>query len=491
MDLTHNGRLKAYTSTQKFGLLGGIVLFFLIFFIIPIEGLSREGVGVLATLSLMATWWITEAINTGITGLIPLILFPITGALAAGPTAAAYGSTTIFMFFGGFAISIALERWNLHNRISLNIIKIIGTSMQRLILGLLVASGFISMWVSNTATILMLLPIALAIARKMNDLMALEGDYSDEDAHNFKKQAIFAVGFGATIGGSTTIIGTPTNMILSGFSSSLLGMQISFSSFLIFMLPFSLIQYAVSYFLLTKIFFQVKSKNLVNAKQLIQDEINKLGTMIFEEKATLTIFILTVFFWLTRTYLFKDVPGLDDMTISIAACVMFYIVPNKRGSRLLDADSIKKIPWSVVLMLMGGMAIAAGFTKTDLASYLGSLLLFFESSTPFVLTSIVSVFGLLITQIAPNTASSTILVPIAASIAGSINIHPFLLMLPAALATGFATTLPSGTPVMGIMYGSGEFHVKDLIKVGGSLAIVSLVLIIIFTSLFASSVFGL
>lgn len=482
---------KSYSTSQLVGLVLGIVSFIIIYFFLNIEGLSKEGVGVLATLALMAIWWISEAVNTGITGLLPLILFPLTQSMNASATAAAYGSTTIFMFFGGFAISLALERWNLHNRIALNIINIVGTSMNRLIIGLLIASGFISMWVSNTATILMLLPIATAIAKKIGKLMEAEENFDESDALKFMKQAIFAVGFGSTIGGSTTVIGTPTNMILSGFTLELLGFEMSFGSFFFFMLPFSIIQYSVTFVILTKLVYKTKIKKLDHAKDIILEEIRNLGPVSYEEKATFAIFIVTVFFWLTRTFLFNDVPGLSDMVISIVACVLFYVVPNKQGSRLLDADSIKDMPWAMILMLMGGMAVAAGFTSTDLATYLGSLLLFFENSSVIVLISIVAIFGFLMTQVAPNTASATILVPITASIATAINVNPLYLMLAAALSTGFATTLPSGTPVMGIMYGSGRFKISELVKVGGMLAIVSVVLVIIFTYTLAPLMFGI
>lgn len=469
---------SSYSTSQIIGLVLGIILFILINYVIPFDGLSKEGVGVLATLALMASWWLTEAVNTGITGLLPLVLFPLTGALSAGPTAAAYGSDTIFMFFGGFAISLALEKWNLHNRIALNIIKIVGTSINRLILGLLLSGGFISMWVSNTATILMLLPIASAIASKIDDLMKHEPGYSITDGKNFKKSAIFAIGFGAIIGGNGTLIGTPTNIILAGFTPQLIDYVMPFGNFLLFMIPVMALQYAMVYFMLTKMLFKINIKELKNAKEYIQSEINDLGSMKREEGITLLIFLITVFMWISRTFLFANVKTLSDTIISIIAAIAFYMIPAKNGGRLLNADSIKDFPWSVIIMLMGGMAIAAGFTKTGLASYLGNLLLVFEGQSLFVLIAIVGGFGLLMTQVAPNTATATILIPIAASIAKAMNIPPLYLMTAAALSTGYATTLPSGTPVMGIMYGTGDFKISELVKVGGLLAIVTEIFIV-------------
>lgn len=470
---------KSYPTGKLVGLILGIVLFLLINFVLPIEGLSQQGISVLATIALMATWWITEAIDTGITGLVPLVLFPLTQAMGASATAAAYGNNTIFMFFGGFAISLALERWNLHNRIALNIIKLVGTSINRLTLGLMVAGGFISMWVSNTATILMLLPIAIALAEKISELMKKENGYSEKDSVNFKKSAIFAVGFGAIIGGNTTIIGTPTNMLVSGFALSLLNIDLAFGNFMLFMLPISIAQYVLMAWVLTKVVYKINIKQISNAKSIITEEIEQLGEFKFEEKIVSVVFFITVFFWLSRTYLFANVAGLSDTVISIIACVALYSIPSKNfGQRILDADSIKRMPWNVVLMLMGGMAVAAGFTNTDLATYLGSLLLRFNNVSTFGLIVIISLAGLIMTQIAPNTASATILIPISASIAVTTGSNPLLLMMAAALSTGFATTLPSGTPLMGIMYGTGYFKVSELVKVGVILAIVSEILMV-------------
>ena len=483
---------KTYSTSQLLGLIAGIILFIVIYYVLPIDGLSHEGRGVLATLGLMAAWWISEAINTGITGLVPLVLFPLTGAMAAGPTAAAYGSNTIFMFFGGFAISLALERWNLHNRIALTIINAVGTSINRLILGLMFAGGFLSMWVSNTATILMLLPIATAIASNIKELMELEEDYTEKDGIDFKKAAIFAVGFGSIIGGSTTIIGTPTNMILSGFVTELLGYELPFGNFMFFMLPFSILQYLLMYFLLTRVVFKIRIKHLKNANVVIKKQLKDLGAPSYEEKIVFAVFLATVFMWVSRSYLFTNFTSLSDTVISIVACILLYTLPNReRGSRILDGDSIKDMPWGVVLMLMGGMAIAAGFTNTDLAQFLGNQLLAFESVSLFGMISIVALFGLVMTQLAPNTASATILIPIAASLATSISVDPLYLMMAAALATGFATTLPSGTPVMGIMYGTGEFTIGELAKTGGILAIASEVLIVLFIYFLAPVMFGI
>ena len=482
---------KPYTSGQLIGLITGIVLFVLINWIIPFDGLSPQGVGVLATLALMGSWWISEAINTGITGLLPLVLLPMLGALDAKATAASYGDNTIFMFFGGFAIALALERWNLHNRIALTIINLVGTSLNRLVVGILLAATFISMWVSNTATALMLLPIANAIGSKIAELLIEENADNADDARKFKKAVVMATGFGAIIGGSMTLIGTPTNISLASFSSSLINFEVPFAQFIVFEAPLALLQIVTAVFVLNKINYKTKTKKLAAGKEYIESEKVKLGSMGYEEKIVMTIFLMTIFFWISRTFIWQDlIPGLSDTVISIIAAIVLFLIPNKKGSRILDGDAVRKMPWAVILMLMGGMAIAAGFTQTDLAEWLGSQLLLFQGQSDFVLIMVVTAMALLVTQVAPNTATGTIMIPIAASIGQAVGMEPFYLMTAAALGSGFAATLPSGTPLMGIIYGQGDFEMKELIKIGIPFVLVSFVGIIVIVKFLVPVFFG-
>ena len=483
---------SSYTKGQFIGLITGILAFIIIYFLLPIDGLSKEGRGVLATLALVGCFWMTEAVDTGIAGLIPLVLFPLTQSLSASATAAAYGSNTVFMFFGGFAIALALEKWNLHNRIALSIINVVGTSMTKLIIGLMFSATFISMWVSNTATALMLLPIAQAIGSKISELIQKEENYSEKDCSNFRKSTIFAVGFGATIGGSLTLIGTPTNITLNGFVSEILGFEIPFAKFVLFEFPIAAVQFVITVFLLTKVFYKISMKEVKQGKEYVREEKEALGKMSYEEKIVSAIFIVTIFMWLTVTFIWEDIiPGMTDTIISIIACIILFIVPSKNTSgRILNGDSIKRMPWGVILMLMGGMAIAAGFTKTDLAQWIGNQLLSFQDQSALVVIAIVTFISLLVTQFAPNTATGTIMVPIAASLAQAININPLYLMTAAALGCGFAFTFPCGTPVMGIIYGTQEYKMSELVKVGISIVLASLVMIVLVVRFLIPVFFG-
>lgn len=483
---------KAYSTGQLIGLILGVVAFAAIQWVVPFDGLSPQGRAVLATLAIVGIWWISEALNTGITGLLPLVLFPMTGALTAGATAAAYGNNNIFMFFGGFAIALALEKWNLHNRIALTIINIVGTSLNRLIIGLMLSATFISMWVSNTATALMLLPIALAIGSKIEELLLSESEENARDAKKFKKSAVMAIGFGAIIGGSMTLIGTPTNISLASFSESLNGFNVPFAPFMLFELPIAIAQILVSIVVLNKVFYKTKVKQISQGKEFIQGELSKLGKMSTEEKIVLAVFASTIFMWVTLSFIWKPmIPGLSDTIISIIACVVLFMIPNTQGTRILNSDAVTKMPWSVILMLMGGMALAAGFTQTDLATWIGNQLLSFQDSSPFVLISIVTLLSLLVTQVAPNTATGTIMIPLAASVATAVGVEPFYLMTAAALGSGFAATLPSGTPLMGIIYGQGDFEMKELIKVGLAFVFISFIMIVLVVQFLLPIIFNI
>ncbi|WIV12293.1 SLC13 family permease [Proteiniborus sp. MB09-C3] len=472
---------SSYTTSQIVGLILGIVLFYLVYFVIPIEGLSKEGRGVLATLAIAGCWWMTEAVNSGIVGLIPLVLFPLTLTLSPEATAAAYGSNTIFMFFGGFSISLALEKWNLHNRIALSIINVVGTSMTKIIIGMMFASAFISMWVSNTATILMLLPIAQAIGSKITELMQKEGPYAEKDVSNFKKATILAAGFGSIIGGSITLIGTPTNIILSGFTTELLGFDLPFAQFSFFVFPIAVVQFVLMIFILTKVFYKIEARQVELGKTFILKELKALGELNHEEKIVSAVFIGTVFMWVTVSFIWKDIiPGISDTVVSVIACILLFLLPSRStGGRILEADSVKKIPWEVILMLEGGLAIAAGFTQTDLAQWIGNQLMSFQGQSEMIVIIGVTFLALLVTQFAPNTATGTIMIPIAASLANAMGMHPLPLMTAVAMGTGFACTLPSGTPLMGVLYGTGEFKMSEIIKVGLVLAIVSEIMVVL------------
>lgn len=459
-------------------------LLFAMTFVLPLAGLSFEGKVVLGTLLWVVTWWITEPMAAGATSLLPIVLLPIFGALDGVTTTKAYGDPLIFLFLGGFAIALALEKWNLHKRIALTVVRAFGGSTSGIVVGIILSSGFISMWVSNTATAMMLLPIGMAIADTVVNLMKQEGVYNEKDEHNFTTSIILGIAIGATVGGTATLIGTPPNLILAGLTKEITGFEIPFANWMLFAVPMCLILIGFSSLLMTKILFPLKVKKLEKAEEYIASELNALGRMGYEEKVVTVIFIVTVFFWLTRTFLWNDIiPGISDTMIAIFGGILLFLWPasKKHGGNILNSDSFSKMPWSVLLMIGGGLAVAAGFSGTDLASWIGLQLLALEGAPYIVILIAAGTLAIMMTQVAPNTATTTILVPIAASLAQAVGVNPIPIMAITAIGSGFAYMLPIGTPTFGVVYASGKIKMGDMIKAGFWIVLFALVLMIAFT----------
>lgn len=470
----------------------GPVLFGLIM-LLPLEGLSYEGKVVLATLVWTVAWWIAVPFSNGAVSLLPIVILPLLNALPAAATTKAYGDPLIFLFLGGFAIALALEKWKLHERIAISMINMFSGSTTGMIVGLLNASFFISMWVSNTATAMMLLPIGTAMAEKVVEMMREEEGYTEKDGKNFTTSIVLGIAIGATIGGSSTLIGTPPNLILAGLASQLYGIEIPFVSWMMFALPLTLILQAITLFVMTKFVFPVNIKKLTNGEAFITAEKEKLGKMSYEEKVVTGIFTFTIFMWVTRTFFWTDIfPGMNDTMIAIFAGLLIFAWPasKERGGKLLNADAFSKMPWAVLLMIGAGLAIAEGFQQTDLAQWIGNQLLTFQGAPYIVILVACAALALGLTQVAPNTASTTILVPIAAALAEAVGVDPIPVMTITALGAGFAYMLPIGTPTFGVVYASGKIEMNDMIKLGAIIVFVAFFLLIGFTYLVFPLIFG-
>ncbi|MDQ0271280.1 SLC13 family permease [Cytobacillus purgationiresistens] len=484
----------SYTKSQLVGLLLGPLLFLITIFLLPLPGLSESGRAVLAITLWVSTWWILEAMPLGITSLMPIILLPFMGAITGAEATASYGDPNIFLFLGGFAIALALEKWKLHERIALTIISFVGTSTSGLVYGFMFATGFLSMWISNVATVMMMIPIGTAIAFKVVELMKKEGTYTQEEDKKFTKSIVFAIGFGGIIGGSATLIGTPPNLILAGLIKEMYGIEISFAKWFIFAFPLTLILAIFAAFYLTKIAFPMKVKRLERGRQFVLDEKIALGRMTYEEKIVSFVFGFTAFMWLTRTFIWTDIiPGISDTMIAMTGAILLYLIPasKKNGGRILESDSLKHMPWDVLLLVGGGLAIAAGFSGTDLSNWIGSQLLLLEGTPYIIILAITTILTISITQIAPNTAITTIFVPIAATLALAINAHPLPLMTAAALGAGFAFMLPIGTPSQAIVFGTGKVTIMDMLRKGTWITILATILIITFVYFLFPVVFDL
>lgn len=472
---------KPYSRAQMVGLILGPALFILTMLFFQPEGLSPEGKAVLAATLWTATWWITEAIPIPATSLLPLILIPVTGAMDGADVASAYGNDIIFLFLGGFFIATAMEKWDLHKRIALFIISVIGTSIQRILLGFMAATGFISMWVSNTAAVMMMVPMGLAIIAQVANV--LKGDPGEKELPKFEKSLIFGIGYAGTIGGLGTLIGTPPNIILAGQLDQLFGVKLSFGTWMLFAVPVVVFMIFFTWIYLSKIAFKTSIKHLPGGKELIQNERGKLGKISYEEKMVGAVFLFAAFMWISRDFLWTEggiveIPGISDGMIAVLAAILLFSIPARAESRILSWKDSRDIPWGVLLLFGGGLAIAAGFTQTGLSDWLGKQLTVLDGLHLLIIISAATLLIMMLTEITSNTATATMILPVVAALAVALNIHPFALMIPCAMASNCAFMLPVGTPPNAIIFGTGKLKIIEMVKSGFWVNIVGTIIII-------------
>lgn len=333
------------------------------------EGMPESAYDVLCATIWIALWWVTEAVPIAVTALLPIVLFPLTGALDLSATTASYGHKYIFLYMGGFILAIAIEKWNLHKRMALHIIKLIGTNVKNIILGFMVATAFLSMWISNTATSVMMLPIGMSIVSQLKDNPSTIMD----ENKLFGKALMLSIAYSASIGGIATLIGTPPNLVFAGYIQEIYNIDISFFQWLKFGLPISIVLLIVSWFYLTHVAFKFKQKEFPGGKEEIQRLIADLGPMKREEKIVMSVFILTAICWITRSFILeKFLPGIDDTIIAIIAGItLFTLSSGKESKRIIHWKEAVKMPWGIILLFGGGMALASGFEVTGLAEWFG------------------------------------------------------------------------------------------------------------------------
>jgi sodium-dependent dicarboxylate transporter 2/3/5 len=476
-----NGSGRPYTNAQLTGLILGPLLFFIIYFFFSLEGLSSEGQAILACTVWIATWWVTEAIPIPATSLLPVILFPMAGGLDMGATTSAYGNDTIFLFLGGFVLALAMERWDLHKRIAITIISLMGTKPDRIVLGFMVATGFLSMWISNTATAMMMIPIGLAITYQVQE--ALKNDPTvdtTEGNFSFGKAIMLGIGYSASIGGMATLIGTPPNAILAGTARELFGYEISFAGWMLFGVPFAWALLFFAWYYLTKIAFRTKLDDLPGGKAIFDEEKRKLGNASYEEKVVFIVFIVTALSWITRSFILEEInPNINDTVIAIAAAIVLFLIPTKstKASHIMDWSAAVKLPWGVLLLFGGGLAIAAGFTSSGLSEWIGSQLNALQGVHIFIIILAVTALVNALTEITSNTATATMMFPIMAALALAVDVHPIVLMAAAGLSASCAFMLPVATPPNAVVFGTGYIKILDMAKAGFFLNIAAIVLV--------------
>lgn len=468
-----------YPIHKRIGLWLGIVLFAIVMALPNAEGLTTEGRRVAAVSLLMGVWWITEAIPIPATSLAPLALFPLLGIMDGKDLASSYGDSNIYLFAGGFFIAMAMQKWSLHERIALRILYRTGTNPHRLVLGFMLATAVISLWISNTATAMMMLPIGIAVIEQMRRRDAsLEGE-------NFGIAVMLGIAFAASIGGVGTLVGTPPNIVFVGIFSKLYpeAPKVGFGQWMTFGIPVVALLIPVSWLMLTRVQFPLKATGDFTAgRETIANRLRELGPMSRGELVVLIVWVLTALCWIFREDLklgLFTVPGwsrvlshpgfANDGTVAVAFALLLFFIPidRKRGVYALDWEWAQRIPWGVLLLFGGGFAIAKGFNDTGLIQWMGAHLSVLQGASPLTMILIVAVTVTFLSEFASNTALATIMLPVLAVTASStLNINPLLLMIPATFSASLAFMMPAGTPPNALVYGTGYVTIPQMARAG-------------------------
>jgi solute carrier family 13 (sodium-dependent dicarboxylate transporter), member 2/3/5 len=464
----------------RLGLIAGPVAFFLLVFLFDIPDLRPEAKVMLGLTVWMAAWWISDAIPIAGTALLPLVVLPLMDILSIKTVSSNYMDPTVLLYMGGFFLATAIEKWGLHRRIALNIINLLGTDLRRIVLGFMLATGFLSMWISNSATALMMLPIGLAVIGQFKNHL---GDENGILSTHLAKNILLGIAYAASIGGMATLIGTPTNNILRAVVEKLYNYTIDFNEWMLFGFPFTVVLMAIAWFYLVNFGNPLPKKfQLAEAKTVINEQLVKLGKITFEEKTVLIVFGLVCFSWITRSFLLAPLlPALDDTIIALIGVLLLLLLPSSGKSepkgRILDWKTAEQIPWGVLILFGGGLALAEGFKETGLADWIGQHLSLIEGVSFFILLLIIVAAVNFLTEVTSNVATASMLLPILASVAIKLDVHPFGLMVGATLAASCAFMLPVATPPNAVVFGPGYLKIKDMVKAGLWLNVISIILL--------------
>lgn len=492
-DAMTGGRRLAGVSRKRIGLLLGPVAFLVMLWIPEAQDLSTAGQRTAAVALLMAIWWITEAIPIPITALLPVVLFPLLGIVDAKQTTAYYAHHLIFLFLGGFWIAVTLERWNLHRRIALHTILIVGTSPRRIVLGFMVATATLSMWLSNTATTMMMLPIGMAVLNRMAPAeRSVSGEESDHGP--FGIALMLGIAYAASIGGVATLIGTPPNAVLAGVLDKLYGYQITFAGWFAFGLPLSVVMLLLAWWYLTRLSFVRLPHESVTGHELIRSELRKLGALTYQEKWVLVVFISVALAWVGRGLLPPALTAMiKDSTIAIAGAIALFLIPARdgKGGGLLNWSTAVTIPWDILLLFGGGFALADGFASSGLAEWIAQQLQVLSGAGLVTVIAAAGLLTLLLTEVTSNTATATMLLPIVASIASAAGLHPLGPMVAAALAASFAFMLPVATPPNAVVFASRCITIPKMARAGVWLNLLGFVMITLFVTYVLPWLWGL
>lgn len=442
---------------------------------VPFTGMSQHA-WLMAALTLwMAIWWISEAVPIPVTSLLPIMVVPLLGLDALGAVTAHYAHPLIFLFLGGFLLSIAMERWELHKRIALHVMLIVGSKPSQQIAGLMAVTAFLSMWMSNTATSVMMLPIALSI-------LALQQSAASKE-QGFDTAIMLAIAYSASIGGIATLIGTPPNALLAAYLQSNYDIQIGFARWMLIGVPIAASLLLLCWFWLTKLSFQLDKVVLTDTKALYQQELQQLGPMSAGEKRVMAIFLFAAIGWISREFV-QGRTGLpiDDTIIAIMAATLLFILPVnwKSGQRILQWEDTKKLPWGILLLFGGGLALAGQIQKSGLADFIALQVSGLDGISILLLVLLVTSIIIFLTEVTSNTATAAGFLPLLGPVALALDTSVAMLVVPAALAASCAFMMPVATPPNAIVFASGKLKIIDMVKAGFALNLMAIVVITLF-----------
>jgi sodium-dependent dicarboxylate transporter 2/3/5 len=485
------GHKIGFGRRQVAGWMIGPALLLLTFVVPAPEGLSELGWRTAGVAALMAVWWICEPIPIPATSLLPMALFPLLGIVDMRGASAPYAHPIIYLFFGGFLLALAMERWGLHRRIALGLIGVMGTRPTRIVAGFMIASAFLSMWVSNTATALMMLPIAISVIALLE--IQAEDEVAKQHADRFALVLLLAVAYSATIGGLGTLIGTPPNALLAAFLNQNYGLRIGFAEWMLIGVPVVLVGIPLAWLLLTRVIFRVEGMEITGAREVIAIERSRLGAFSKQERAVAIIFSLTALGWVTQPFLVQFFPLITDTGIALLGGLALFMTPVniRRGQFLMNWETAKKAPWDVFLLFGGGLSLASAIEAHGVAAWLGTM--FDGAGAIPIILLVAAVCGLILmlTELTSNTATAATFLPVIAAVAITIGENPLLLLIPAAMAANCAFMLPVGTPPNAIVFGSGRISLPQMAKAGWWLNVSFVVLIVAMVYVLGPIVFGI
>jgi sodium-dependent dicarboxylate transporter 2/3/5 len=464
------------------GLIAGGAIFIALLAMAPPQGMSPAAWRVAAVATLMAVFWITEALPVAATALIPLAAFPLLGIAPIEAAARPYANPLVFLFLGGFVIALAMERWHLHERFALVILRHVGNRMDGLIAGFMAATAGLSMWVSNTATTLMMLPIALSVIAVLHLADGSLQEGTPTPVKGFAPALLLSIAYGASVGGMATLVGTPPNAFLAGFMLQTYNVEIGFAQWLALGLPLAAIMLVLVWWLLTRVIYRLKGVVVEGAGEVITGHAAAQGRWSRGETLVACLFATTALAWMTRPWFAPHLPAgvhLNDTVIAMTAAVAAFVIPVewRRGVFLMNWDWAKRLPWGVLILFGGGLTLASAISQTGLAGWIGIKLAIVAGLPPILIVLTVIAIVIFLTELTSNTATTAAFLPVMAALAVSLGENPLLLVAPAALAASCAFMLPVATPPNAIVFGSGHLTVPQMARAGVLLNIAGIAVI--------------